>query len=33
VPGVKPRRRKVAEPDWSVIARVFKRKHVTLQVL
>lgn len=33
VPGVKPGRRKVAEPDWSVIARELKRKHVTLQVL
>ncbi|MGY3488113.1 transposase [Bradyrhizobium sp. USDA 4011] len=28
-----PGRRKVAEPDWSVIARELKRKHVTLQVL
>lgn len=26
-------RRKVAEPDWSVVARELKRKHVTLQVL
>jgi transposase len=33
VPGVKPGRRKVAEPDWSMIARELKRKHVTLQVL
>ncbi|MBR1165249.1 IS21 family transposase [Bradyrhizobium elkanii] len=33
VPGVKPGRRKVAEPDWSVVARELKRKHVTLQVL
>ncbi|MDA9536982.1 integrase, partial [Bradyrhizobium sp. CCBAU 21362] len=27
VPGVQPGRRKVAEPDWSVIARELKRKH------
>jgi transposase len=33
VPGVKPGRRKQAEPDWSVVARELKRKHVTLQVL
>ncbi|MFK4495885.1 transposase [Bradyrhizobium japonicum] len=33
VPGVKPGRRKVAEPDWSVVVRELKRKHVTLQVL
>ncbi|WP_342723854.1 helix-turn-helix domain-containing protein [Bradyrhizobium sp. B097] len=33
VPDVKPGRRKVAEPDWSVVARELKRKHVTLQVL
>lgn len=33
VPGVKRGRRKVPEPDWSVIARELKRKHVTLQVL
>ena len=31
--GVKPGRRKQAEPDWSVVARELKRKHVTLQVL
>jgi transposase len=33
VPGVKAGRRKQAEPDWSVVARELKRKHVTLQVL
>ncbi len=33
VPGVKPGRRKQPEPDWSVVARELKRKHVTLQVL
>ena len=33
VPGVKPGRRKLPEPDWSVVARELKRKHVTLQVL
>ena len=33
VPGVKPGRRKLPEPDWSVVAREMKRKHVTLQVL
>lgn len=33
VPGVKPGRRKLPEPDWSVLARELKRKHVTLQVL
>ena len=33
VPGVKPGRRKMPEPDWSVVARELKRKHVTLQVL
>ena len=32
-PGVKPGRRKQPEPDWSVVARELKRKHVTLQVL
>ncbi len=26
-------RRKQVEPDWSVVARELKRKHVTLQVL
>src|SRR3546814_15276792 len=31
--GVKPGRRKQAEPDWSVVARELNRKHVTLQVL
>ena len=31
--GVKPGRRKQPEPDWSVVARELKRKHVTLQVL
>jgi transposase len=31
--GVKPGRRKQSEPDWSVVARELKRKHVTLQVL
>jgi transposase len=30
--GVKPGRRKQPEPDWSVVARELKRKHVTLQV-
>lgn len=33
VPGVKPGRRKLPEPDRSVVARELKRKHVTLQVL
>jgi len=33
VPGVKPGRRKLPEPDWSVVAREMKRKHVTLQFL
>lgn len=33
VPGVKPGRRKLPEPDWPVVARELKRKHVTLQVL
>ncbi len=33
VSGVKPGRRKQPEPDWSVVARELKRKHVTLQVL
>ena len=33
VPGVKPGRRKLPEPDWSVVAREMKRKHVTLRVL
>lgn len=33
VAGVKPGRRKLPEPDWSVVARELKRKHVTLQVL
>lgn len=33
VPGVKAGRRKQPEPDWSVVARELKRKHVTLQVL
>ena len=31
--GVKPGRRKLPEPDWSIVAREMKRKHVTLQVL
>lgn len=31
--GVKAGRRKQPEPDWSVVARELKRKHVTLQVL
>jgi len=31
--GVKPGRRKLPEPDWSMVAREMKRKHVTLQVL
>ena len=31
--GVKPGRRKLTEPDWAVVARELKRKHVTLQVL
>ena len=31
--GVKPGRRKLPEPDWAVLARELKRKHVTLQVL
>jgi len=31
--AAKPSRRKQAEPDWSVVARGLKRKHVTLQVL
>jgi len=31
--AAKPGRRKQAEPDWSVVARELKRKHVTLQVL
>lgn len=31
--GVKPDRRKQPEPDWSVVARELKRKHVTLQFL
>jgi len=31
--GVKPGRRRLSEPDWSVVARELKRKHVTLQVL
>lgn len=30
---MKPGRRKQLEPDWSVVARELKRKHVTLQVL
>lgn len=33
VSGVKPGRRKQPEPEWSVVARELKRKHVTLQVL
>jgi len=33
VAGVKPGRRKQPEPDWSVVARELKRKHVTLQVV
>lgn len=33
VAGVKPGRRKQPEPDWSVVARELKRKHVTLQIL
>ncbi|WP_199775091.1 IS21 family transposase [Sphingopyxis sp. MG] len=31
--GSKPGRRKRPEPDWSVVHREMKRKHVTLQVL
>ncbi|SPL62510.1 IS21 family transposase [Ochrobactrum soli] len=31
--AVKAVRRKQVEPDWSVVARELKRKHVTLQVL
>ena len=31
--GVKPGRRKLPEPDWALVARELKRKHVTLQVL
>ncbi len=31
--GVKPGRRRLSEPDWSMVARELKRKHVTLQVL
>jgi len=31
--GWKPGRRKRPEPDWSVVHREMKRKHVTLQVL
>lgn len=31
--GVKPGRRKLPEPDWAVVARELKRKHVTLQIL
>lgn len=31
--GVKPGWRKLPEPDWSMVARELKRKHVTLQVL
>ena len=33
MPGVKPGRRKLPEPDWAVVARELKRKHVTLQIL
>lgn len=33
LPGVKPGRLKQPEPDWSVVTRELKRKHVTLQVL
>jgi len=33
IPGVKPGRRKLPEPDWPVVARELKRKHVTLQLL
>jgi transposase len=33
VSGVKPGRRRQPEPDWPVVARELKRKHVTLQVL
>lgn len=33
ISGVRPGRRKQPEPDWSVVARELKRKHVTLQVL
>jgi transposase len=33
VAGVKPGRRKLPEPDWAVVAKELKRKHVTLQVL
>lgn len=33
IPGVKPGRRKQPEPNWSMVARELKRKHVTLQVL
>ncbi|MGB3931699.1 MAG: hypothetical protein WBL20_22360 [Sphingobium sp.] len=31
ISGVKPGRRKQPEPDWSVVARELKRKHVTLR--
>ncbi|WP_287003549.1 IS21 family transposase [Sphingobium sp.] len=31
--GIKTGRRRLSEPDWSVVARELKRKHVTLQVL
>ncbi|MBB4860736.1 transposase [Novosphingobium chloroacetimidivorans] len=31
--GIKPGRRRLAKPDWSVVARELKRKHVTLQVI
>jgi transposase len=33
VPGAKPGRRKLPEPDCPVVARELKRKHVALQVL
>ena len=33
MPGLKPGRRKLPEPDWPAVARELKRKHVTLQVL
>lgn len=33
MPGLKPGRRKLPEPDWPAVARELKRKHVTPQVL
>lgn len=33
VAGVKPGRRRLAEPDWAYVHRELKRKHVTLQTL